>query len=65
MKQITVNKTLLSIQRSNNIAIVVSSFKMNVSELMECICCFDDKVLSIEKIKQLRNVLPTEEEIKV
>jgi diaphanous 1 len=65
MKQINTQKSLLSIQRANNIAIVVSSFKMTIPELMECICCFDDKVLTVEKLKQLRSILPTEEEIKV
>lgn len=48
-----------------SVAIVVQSFKVNLSELKEAILKFDDTILTIEKIKHLRSILPTDDEIKL
>ncbi len=46
-------------------AIVLNSFKVTIPELMDCIICFDEQILTVEKLKQLRSILPTEDEEKV
>eukprot|EP00002_Diphylleia_rotans_P015919 TRINITY_DN3083_c0_g1_i2.p1 TRINITY_DN3083_c0_g1~~TRINITY_DN3083_c0_g1_i2.p1 ORF type:complete len:549 (+),score=139.32 TRINITY_DN3083_c0_g1_i2:451-2097(+) len=56
---------LLESQRSNNIGIMLSRFKVGVKELKDAIMTVDDRVLTLDALKSLEKYTPTQEEIDI
>src|SRR5690606_12138483 len=55
--------TLLDSRRSNNIAIILSQFRMEISEIKQALIDINEDVLTSEKIEALKKCLPTKEEV--
>ncbi|KIK96072.1 hypothetical protein PAXRUDRAFT_32637 [Paxillus rubicundulus Ve08.2h10] len=55
--------TLLDITRANNIAIMLSRFKIGYPAIRQALLDFDDSILSIEDLKAISKQLPTTEEM--
>jgi hypothetical protein len=63
------NKTqqvsLLDIKRANNVAILLSHFKLSFEDIKQALLQFDDDILPAEKLLALKSIIPTEEERKI
>eukprot|EP01114_Cavostelium_apophysatum_P021014 TRINITY_DN7206_c0_g1_i1.p1 TRINITY_DN7206_c0_g1~~TRINITY_DN7206_c0_g1_i1.p1 ORF type:complete len:739 (-),score=147.03 TRINITY_DN7206_c0_g1_i1:81-2297(-) len=56
---------LLDLQRSNNIAIVLSRFKVPTSEIKRAITEFDESILSFDALVAIKSIIPTADEKKL
>eukprot|EP01117_Protostelium_nocturnum_P012454 TRINITY_DN4596_c0_g1_i1.p1 TRINITY_DN4596_c0_g1~~TRINITY_DN4596_c0_g1_i1.p1 ORF type:complete len:760 (+),score=272.86 TRINITY_DN4596_c0_g1_i1:94-2373(+) len=59
---LTKNVSLLDIKRSNNIAILLSHFKMSFSDIREAIYNMDEVSLDLDKLIALQSMLPNDDE---
>ncbi len=58
-------KSLLTLQRANNIVILLNTCKLSKGELKNAMMNFDESVLSVEMLMRLRSMVPTDDEKKV
>jgi hypothetical protein len=59
------NKTLIGLQRANNIVILLNSFKTSIPNLKAAIINFDETFLTVDRLKGLKSMAPTDDERKV
>ena len=56
-------KGLLDLRRAQNASIMLSRFKMTISELCSAVKSLDAGVLSLDDVTSLAHFVPTEEEV--
>jgi diaphanous 1 len=54
---------ILDLNRANNIGIMLARIKMGYEELRDAYLTLNDKVLSTDQLKQLKNFVPTDQDI--
>jgi len=60
--QMVQKKTVIDLRRAQQVALIVNLLKMNPREIKNALLTFNDKVFTLDQLKSLFKLLPTDEE---